>query len=219
VFVVGGLGQLAQGFFVVLFVLFVGRSLHGDGSAIGLLRGVQAIGAVLGGLLLSVLARRVRASALVGYGFLVFGLVNLTAWNAPAMSTALGLYAALFIAAGVPGVAAMTGLLTVAQSHTPGSHLGRVAGAVETTAAGAQALGVLVAGLLGDRIGLLPLLDARAGLIVLGGVVTLALLGTAVRAPAPLARATGPGRRVSRRPAGSRRALDRRKSRRTRTRR
>jgi len=190
VFVVGGLGQLAQGFFVVLFVLFVERSLHGDGSAVGLLRGVQAIGAVLGGLLLSVLARRVRASALAGYGFLVFGLVDLTTWNAPAVSTALGLYVALFTAAGVPGLAAVTGLLTVAQSHTPGSHLGRVAGAFEATAAGAQALGVLVAGLLGDRVVLLPLLDAQAGLIALGGVVALALLGTAVRAPAPPTRAT-----------------------------
>jgi MFS family permease len=181
--VTGGIGQLAQGLFLVLFVLFVERSLHGDGSAVGLLRGVQAIGGVAGGLLLGLVARRVRASALVGYGYLLFGLVSVATWNAPALTTALGLYVGLFIAAGIPGVAAMTGLLTLAQTDAPASHLGRVAGAVDTTAAAMQALGVLAAGLLGDRIALRVILNAQAGLLLLAGAVTLVSLGAAVRAP------------------------------------
>jgi len=190
VFVTGGIGQLAQGFFLVLFVLFVERSLHGDGSAVGLLRGVQAIGGILGGLLLGLVARRVRASALVGYGYLLFGLVSLTTWNAPALTTALGLYVGLFIAAGIPGVAALTGLLTLAQTHTPPSHLGRVAGAFDTSTAAMQALGVLIAGVLGDRIGLGMILDAQAGLLLLAGAVTLVSLGPAVRPPRLPARDT-----------------------------
>jgi MFS family permease len=183
VLVAGGLGQLAQGFFVVLFMLFVERSLHGDGAAVGVLRGVQAIGAVLGGLLLGMLARRLRPSALVGYGFLAFGLVSLATWNAPAVTTALGVYVALFIAAGIPALAAMTGLLTVTQTHTPHSHLGRVAGVFDTVTAALQVVGVLIAGLLGDRVGLHALLDTQASLYLLAGVLTLAVLGTAVRAP------------------------------------
>jgi MFS family permease len=183
VFVAGGLGQLAQGFFVVLFVLFVQRSLHGDGTEVGLLRGVQAIGAIAGGLVLGGLARRIRPSAMVGYGYLAFGLVSLATWNGPAVTTAVGVYVGLFILAGIPGLVAATGLLTVAQSHAPATHLGRVAGAFDATTAALAALGVLLAGLLGDRFGLRSILDGQASLLVLAGALALALLGAGVRAP------------------------------------
>jgi MFS family permease len=78
------ISQFAQGVFVVLFVVFVQRSLGGGGAEVGLLRGVQAVGAVAGALLLGMVARRLRPAALAGYGFLVLGVLELLIWNLPA---------------------------------------------------------------------------------------------------------------------------------------
>ena len=48
-----GLDQVAQGIFVVLFVVFVARRLSGSAGEIGLLRGVQAVGAIAAGAVLA----------------------------------------------------------------------------------------------------------------------------------------------------------------------
>lgn len=52
------INQIAQGIFVVLFIVFVAQRLHGGPSEIGLLRGVQAVGAIAGGVTLAMTARR-----------------------------------------------------------------------------------------------------------------------------------------------------------------
>ena len=45
----------------------------------------------------------------VGWGFVLFGLISLTTWNLPALTTAIGFYLVLFIAVGIPGVATRPG--------------------------------------------------------------------------------------------------------------
>jgi MFS family permease len=173
---IGALSQVAQGMFVVLFVVFVLQELDGTGGDVGLIRGVQAIGGVVGGLVIGALSRRLSPRALIGWGFVVFGLISLSTWNAPNLTTAIGLYLGLFIAAGIPGVATMTGLLTTVQSVTPATHLGRVFAAFETGAGALQAVGVLLAGALADRLGVVTILNAQAGIYILCGVLALIVL-------------------------------------------
>ena len=123
---VGALMALAQGAFVVLFVVFVLRSLHGGGAEVGLLRGVQAVGGILGGLAAGRLARRLGPAALVGAALGGFALVEAAIWNGPAVTTALPLYVVLFAVVGAPGVVVMSGLTSVLLTATPEAFRGRV---------------------------------------------------------------------------------------------
>jgi len=68
---------LAQGAFVAFFVLFVLRDLGGSASDVGILRGLQAIGAVAVGGVLGVLIRRLTATRLLAVSLAAFGLLSL----------------------------------------------------------------------------------------------------------------------------------------------
>jgi len=171
----------AQGVFVVLFVVFVARTLHGDAGQIGLLRGVQGIGAIAGGLLLAGVVRMTPGRLTAGAA-LAFGLLSLVIWNAPQITTAEPLYVALFIAAGAPGVALMTGLVSTLQDATGKGQRGKVFAIAGVAASVGEAIGMLAAGLLGDRVGLTAVLNAQAALYLIAAVLAAALLAGAERA-------------------------------------
>ena len=177
--VVDGLAAIAQGIFMVLFVLFVARELGGDGAEVGLLRGVQAVGGLAGGALVVGLARRLEPGRLLGTSLLVFGLISLAIWNGPALTTAGWLYIVLFMAAGIPGIGFLTGLTALVQERTPDAYLGRALATFLGSFNGLMALGMLLAGLLGDAVGVVPVLNGQAVLYLLTGLLALATLGRA----------------------------------------
>jgi Na+/melibiose symporter-like transporter len=174
--VVTAIASVAQGIFVVLFVVFVVDLLHGGGPEVGLLRGVQAIGALLGGMLLAPLGHRLAPHHLAAAGLLAFGIVELAIWNGPSVTTETGIYVALFVAVGVPGIALATGLAAFVQTNAPDAFRGRVFSAYFTVGDGFQAIGMLLAGLLAGPVGLLPVLNGQAGLYLLAGLLAIALL-------------------------------------------
>jgi MFS family permease len=193
--VVNGLAAVAQGIFTVLFVVFVARELGGDGADVGLLRGVQAIGGLLGGVLVVGMARRLRPGRLLGASLLLFALIDLAIWNGPLVTTAIWLYLGLFVAAGIPGIGVLTGLTALVQERTGDAYLGRVFATYLGSFNGLMAVGMLLAGLLGDAVGVVTVLNGQAVLYLLAGVVAVAALSprpvryprTSKRARMPLA--------------------------------
>lgn len=158
---------------MVLFVVFVARNLHGNAAENGLLRAVQAIGAIAGGLVLT-RAARIRPRHLTGLACLAFAAVAALTWNLPRATTAELVYVALFICCGVPGIAQLSGLISRLQEATAEGERGRVFAAFGAAFALGQAAGMLAAGNLGDRLGAVPLLNVQALCYLAGGVAALA---------------------------------------------
>lgn len=170
------LAGAAQGIFLVLFIVYLTEDVGAGDAGVGLVRGLQAVGGVLGGLVTGRLLRRFGARAVVGVGFLVFAGLLLVTWNLAPFTTALAVYAGLFIAMGIPAVATGTGEITIVQSATPPAALGRVIAAVTTLGGAAQGVGLLLGGVLAETVGAVPVLDAQAILYALCGVLALVLL-------------------------------------------
>ncbi|WP_285115995.1 MFS transporter [Leifsonia sp. fls2-241-R2A-40a] len=177
------LGGVAQGLFLVLFLVYVTQNLGAGDTGAGIIRGVQAIGGVLGGLVAGLLARRFGPRSMIGGGYLLFGLLSLLTWNLAPFTTALWVYAGLFIAMGIPGVTTATGEITLVQTAVPPKALGRVIAAITTVDGAAQAVGLLVGGLLADSGDIVPILDVQASLYLLCGVIGIIALRDRSRLP------------------------------------
>ncbi|QQQ80491.1 MFS transporter [Saccharothrix sp. 6-C] len=173
-----GLMATGQGLFVVLFVVFVTERLGGGAAEVGLLRGVQAVGGLLGGLLVGALARRLEPGRLLGASLVGFAAVAALGWNGPHVTTALVFYLAAFVVVGVPGVVAGAGMMSVLQLHAPDEVRGRVMATFVSLYDGGQALGMVLAGALTPVLGLSALLNAQAALYLAAGVLALATLDT-----------------------------------------
>jgi MFS family permease len=187
------LTAVAQGLFIVLFVIFVARWLHGGAAENGLLRAVQAIGAIGGGLLLA-RARRISPERLTALACLAFGALALLTWNLPGLTTFEPVYVALFIVLGAPAIAMTSGLISTLQHATADGERGRVFAAFGLASAVGQALGIIVAGILGDRLGVVLLLNVQAALYLAGGLVALGWLIDHSRPPGCAGVILGPAR-------------------------
>jgi MFS family permease len=145
---------------------------------------VQAIGGLVGGVLVVGLARRLEAGRLLGISLLGFAAVDLAIWNGPLLTTADWLYLVLFAAAGIPGVGVLTGLTALVQERTADAYLGRVFATFLGSFNGLMAVGMLLAGLLGDTVGVVAVLNGQVGLYLLAGLVAVATLGRRARTDA-----------------------------------
>ncbi len=165
----------AQGIFVVLFIVFVARRLHGGAAEIGLLRGVQAIGAVTGGALLAARGHRWRPVAIAAAAAVAFGVVDMTVWNGPLVTHSEAVYVLLFACAGAPGVALETAGVSFLQTAAGDGERGRVFAAAGLAENAGQALGIVLAGVLTASLGLTALLNAQASLYLGAGVLVVLL--------------------------------------------
>jgi MFS family permease len=196
---IDGLGQIAQGFFVVLFVAFVVRALHGGGVEVGLIRGSMAVGAIVGALLITRFADRVGPITLLSAGYLGMGLVSLVFWHGPALTTEIWFFMSVFALSGVPGSALGVGLFTAIQQFSPSGMLGRVVGVGGAIGALARSIGSLTAGALLASTDLIRLLDVQSAIYLLCAALAWLFIRDG-RAPVAAPAVKGDGQAAGRSP-------------------
>ena len=121
----------------------------------------------------------------------MFGVVDLTIWNAPPLTAGTGVYVVLFVVAGAPGVVMETGLISYLQLAGTERERGSIFGAMTLVSNAGQAVGMLAGGLLTGPLGLMGLLNAQGCLYLTAGCSPALTLA---RAPRP--RAVAPRRTV-----------------------
>ncbi len=175
-FVLFAVTSLGEGVFGVLFVVFVYKILHGGALQLGWLMGAQAVGGLVGSVLVGYVFKFLSPSRLIGISAVLFGLIDLVIFNYPAFFPGFALAVILFVLVGIPGVGTMTSSYTLLQTAVADEYRGRIFGAIGTTGALFMLSGTILAGFLGDHVGVVTVLNTQGVVYVLAGVFALVTL-------------------------------------------
>jgi MFS family permease len=172
-FILTGFGE---GIFSVLLVVFVKQVLGGGAVIYGSLLAVQAVGSLIGGLVIGHIGNRIPPVRLVGVGLFTFGFIDLLIIDLPIFVHSLLIVFLLFILVGLPGAGALVGFNASLQTLVKDKLRGRIFGTLLAMRSLLTLLGMIVAGALGDRLGPVLLLNAQGGMYVLSGLLVLFLI-------------------------------------------
>jgi predicted MFS family arabinose efflux permease len=129
----------------------------------------HAASGILGTLVVGTFAARLTPRALIGWTSLVAGGALALKYNVPSVPLALSL-AAL---SGMTSVASSVGVETLAQQSVRDEYRGRVFGALGSSCALLSLAGAMTGGALAEIVGVVPMLNVAAALIVVAGLVVL----------------------------------------------
>src|SRR5215211_6352181 len=154
--------------------------LGGTDAQVGWISSAQAVGGLIGGVVVAHYGRRFTKRWLLGGGMIGLGLADMAQFNArriagpgtPAVMVAMG----CMVLAGFPAVAMGAGSQSLLQDLTEDQYRGRVFGALTAVQGVALLVGLTLAGVLGEVIGIVPVLTAGAAFMVAGGLVVLVFL-------------------------------------------
>jgi Na+/melibiose symporter-like transporter len=179
--------SVGEGIMSTLFTPFVEHVLHGTPQDLGLIVAAQAVGGIVGGIVAAASGHRARASRLLSYGAIVFGLVDLAIFLYPLGYVAVWPAIVGMIIVGLPGALTLAGLITLFQRSSEDSYRGRVFGAVSALEGVTVLAGTLAAGYLSRFVGIVPVLAVQGAGYVVAGLVMLAWLKDGADPPVPAA--------------------------------
>jgi Na+/melibiose symporter-like transporter len=185
-FVMAGISSVGEGVMGTLFAPFVRDVLHGGGSAYGVILGAQAVGGIAAGFAAAIVAHRYPPQRLLGWGALFVGVIDLLLFLYPLAYATVWPAVVCMVAVGLPAALAVVGQTTLLQRTSSTSHRGRVFGALSAVQGVALLAGTLLAGVLGDVLGIVPVIAVQGAGYAVAGLIVLAHLPGARRRPAPI---------------------------------
>ena len=191
-----GVSLISEGFFEVMITPFVTDTLGGGARELGWMMTAQAVGGLMGGVLIGRLSAKVKPASLVAGGLLLLGLIDMAIFNIPNLPVDL----TLFMLAGPPVIALNTGVMTLLQTRVEDRYRGRLFGVFGTTVSLMIVVGQVIASAIGGVLGPRLLMTAGGALMAATGIVAFVVLNGMTTEPeeidvqpVPGASATGAG--------------------------
>lgn len=170
-FLVVAITGLGEGTISTLMAPSVAVMLGGGGLELGLIMSVQAVGGIIGGILLTSFADRVPAVRLLGWGALAGGVFNAVIFNYPLVYPALWPSLVLIAIGGLPFAMFGAAQMTLLQAEAEPQVRGRVFSAYFAVFGAAQLIGMLASGWLGELVGVMLINTQTVGYLLAGTVV------------------------------------------------
>jgi MFS family permease len=179
-FVATAFAGLSEGFFITLALApLILKVLGGTEAQVGWITSAQAVGGIIAGVVVARAAARFSPRWLMIGGMILLGCSDLGFFNAnrfagpgtPAVLIAMG----FMVLSGFPATANGIGLTTLQQVWTEDAYRGRVSGARRAFFGLANLIGLGIAGVTGDAIGIVPMLIFGSFCWIAGGLVAWAL--------------------------------------------
>ena len=170
------LTSLGEGVFSVSLAPFVTEVFRGGALQLGWVLSAQAIGGIVGGIAIGWLGGRIAPASLLGFGALLLGMIDLAIFNYPAFLPSLIPALVLMAVVGIPASGFGAGYTTLMQTNVTDKLLGRVFGVVGTTSAFGMLLGMGTAGVLSDRLSVVPVINIQGVVYFLAGLLVLAFV-------------------------------------------
>jgi predicted MFS family arabinose efflux permease len=171
-FIMFGVASLGDSMITVLIVPLVKVLMGGGAQLLGWLMMAQGIGGLLGGLLVGQIARYLPPRLISISGVVLAGISILLLVNIPHSIFVLPLMAGIGMTAAAWSISSETLL----QMGTSDRFRGRIFGALGTLTASASLVGMLLAGVLADQVGLVLILDISGGFFIVSGVLAWRML-------------------------------------------
>ena len=176
-FGLAALSSLGEGSFGVLFVVWVNRVIGGTALELGWFMTAQAVGGLVGGLVIVRITRGMSPRQVLGVASVAFGLLDALLFVSPLIRPELVVSLVVIGIVGIAGVAFMAGFNAILQTSVDDAYRGRVFGAIFATMAVLRLASTVIAGVLGGIVSPIPLLIAmQSGSYVVLGLAALGLL-------------------------------------------
>ncbi len=141
---------VGEGLTLTLFVPWVRDALHSDSAGYGAVLSTQAIGGLIGALVIGRIGSRINPLRMLIVAALVFGAIDLVLFTYPVLYPVIGPALVMLVIVGVPGAAMGAAIATLQQVRAEDRQRGRVVGAIGAVAAVGSLVGAVVAGFAGE---------------------------------------------------------------------
>lgn len=156
---------------------FVYDILQSDAIGFGWILTTGGVGGILGGLLIGRLVGRVKSADLFSISSIVVGVLLFIMYR----SVSIPVVFVLTFLSSVLSIGSRVALPTLLQENVEDAYRGRVFGTLDMTGSMVVLLGVGFAGIMGERIGIVPMLSIGASIMIGAGIISFLLLPRTTR--------------------------------------